>query len=163
MRPEGSSSAPSIARRPFASLGLLQKVSRLVPPADHAQLLASSWLPRYLASRCKCCVNNLAVLRNSSSTIIHSLSRRSSLDTPLRIYSSCGGGSPAAFGGGEDEGSRCSRLLGAGFRWLTMDESSVSSSGSESVGKSARCFPFFLPDARMVPAKNSSSDSSSGS
>ena len=38
------------------------------------------------SARCRCCVNNFAVWSNSSSTIIHSSSRRSNLSMPVSMY-----------------------------------------------------------------------------
>ena len=41
------------------------------------------------SARCRCWVNSLAVWSNSSSTIIHSSSRRSNLSTPMSMYLKC--------------------------------------------------------------------------
>lgn len=92
-----SLSAPSTERCAPVTTGLRTWASFFF-----ASILAFS--RSYSAIR-KCRVNRVAVSRNSSSTIIHSSSRRSNSDTPFRMGSSWGG-KQSARGGGEDEGAR---------------------------------------------------------
>ena len=69
-------------KRP-SSDGLASGTTGLVV-ACFARSSISAFIRSYSA-RCRCRVNIFAVCSNSSSTIIHSSSRRSNLSTPLRI------------------------------------------------------------------------------
>lgn len=74
--------APSAERSAPATTGLARATSFFF-----ASIVSFS---RSYSAICRCFVNSFAVSRNSSSTIIHSSSRRSNFETPLRMGSKCG-------------------------------------------------------------------------
>ena len=74
--------APSTERSAPATTGLARASSFFF-----ASIASFS---RSYSAMCRCFVNSFAVSRNSSSTIIHSSSRRSNFETPLRMGSKCG-------------------------------------------------------------------------
>ena len=105
---------------------------------------------------CKCRVNNFAVSKNSSSTIIHSSSRRSNFDTPLCISSTSGCSRSSDIGGGDEDCTRFERstcLVRALVRGV--DGSAVRSGRSSS---DSRAFPLPFP---LLPKTVSSKKSSS--
>ena len=101
---------------------------------------------------CKCRVNSFAVSRNSSSTIIHSSSRKSNLDAALCMPST-NGCSRSLTGGGDDEPSRFLRSASLALALVRGVDGSAGSPGRSSSDSSD--LPVLL--ARTVSSKKPSS------
>lgn len=109
------------------------------------------------SAMCKCRVNSFAVSRNSSSTIIHSSSRRSNLEIAPCICSTRGCSRSPTRGGGDDETSR--RFLHASFVLDLVPgvDGSAGRLGRSSSDSLACRFPLLLLAAITSSKKSSSS------